>query len=643
MKSDYGKYLLACTLFCAISAGTVRAETVSTLGQQGMTDGLSLLDGGSPASFYMRVPADMALANAHIRLHLDVAAGLGQDSFLQVFIEGQPRMQVPIGDLSDANTDRIVNIPLTARDLESRYLAVRVTPVFTDRGGVHSSGVHGHGYVRILPDSGFVFDDADRGARSIRGFLTMLGPTVRVRLAGAIKTPQEFQAVLAVSTYLQAQGRRIDWVSGDGVSPAPADIIIGDNGNNEASATKSHGMRLVPAAAGMPTHLVVGTGGPQALLFSPWTDLLVGDSYADSSAPGRKGPPVGRVIPLSQLGATQDAVPLSSRASWSFTLPLDMMRQQAPSHIHLNMIVPPSVPGNPLLLHVFDNGELRNVAALPEHGGPVSVDLPLVETGHAAADSMRLDLLRQDSAGSQNTLTPSFAQILPSSTITTSPVSLPADTLDAIGRTFGPATPVYVPADALVHPDVWMATLAGLVNTLHLNPYNLVIHADASMPTDGQPFIWLRPNVPTGFSAPVAFDHGRLRIVESNGTVLLDAPPLPDIELAAILRNGASRGLWIKTAATDMLPIRPLGFDTVAGDVVFMDSHGQVTALDTRVAAAAAHETTPPIAYPDSQTWLDRVQNLRLWIIGAGLFALTLIFLAIIDKIKPRQSGQNDS
>ncbi|ARW15310.1 hypothetical protein [Komagataeibacter europaeus] len=636
MKSDYGKYLLASSLFCLLSATTLHAETVSTLAQQGMTDGISLLDGESPANFYMRVPADMALANAHIGLHLDVAPGLGQNSVLQVFINGLPRVQVPIGDLSDANTDRMVNIPLTVHDLESRYLAVRVNPVFTDKGTTH-----GRGYVHILPDSGFVFDDADRGARSIRGFLTMLGPTVRVQLPPAVTTGHDFQSILAVATYLQAQGRRIDWVAANSTPQTPVDIILGDNGNNGATGTNMHGMHLVPGKPGMPTHLVISLAGPQALLLSPWTDLLVANTYDDSSMPVHNGPPAGRVIPLSELGVTGDTMSLATRASWSFTLPLEKMRQQAPSHIHLNMVVPPSIPGNPLLLHVFDNGELRNIAALPEHGGPVSVDLPLAETNNATTDSVRLDLLRQDSTGGQNTLTPSYAQIMPSSTITISPVTAPADTLNVIGRTFGAATPVYLPADALSHPDAWMATLGGIINTLHLNPYNLVIHADASMPADGQSFIWLRSELPAGFTAPVAFDHGRLRIVESNGAVLLDAPPLPDIELAAILRNGNNRGLWIKPTA-DTPPIRPLGFDTAAGDLVFMDRHGQVTSLDTRV-IPVSHDAPPAIAYPDSQTWLDRVQNARLWILGSGLFALTLIFLAIIDKIKPRQSGKNDS
>lgn len=632
MTFDYRRCLYTVSLLGILYAGPAHARTISTLEQQGLINGLSFVDNESPSSFYMHMPADMALANARLTLHLDIAPMLGQNSVLQVFINNIPRTQIAIGELSDANTNRTITLPLTAGDLASRYLEIKALPFFSDK-----STTHAHGYVRILPDSGISFDDADLNIRSIRSFLSILGPTVQVRIPPHVRTGQEFGAILAVASYLQSQGRHIAWSTQDSAANAPADIVLeAQEPQTQAGATPQN-MRLVPAQAGVPAHLLVPMGVPQALIFAPWTDLLASTAYAQSSSPPRNTPPTAQLVALAEMGATANPVFFGTQASWLFALPPDKVHQLAPSHIHLNMVVPPAEGDNPLLLHVFDNGELRNIVALPQRGGPVSVDLPLFETGNAVTDNIRLDLLRQSGPTSQNTPTPSYAQLLPSSTITLSPITTPADTLNAITRTFSAAPPVYLPADALQHPDVWMATLSGIVNTLHLNPYNLPIHTDPSAPDTKQPFIWLRENPPAGFTAPISFEQGRLRIVQSNGAVLLDAPPLPDIELAAVLHNGPNRGLWIKPTAQTP-PVRPIGFDTVAGDLVLMDHTGQITALDTRVLPVV--NTAPPVSYPDSQTWLDRVQNARLWILGVGLFALTLIFLAIIDKIRPQRSGK---
>lgn len=644
--SNYYKPFLT-FLLCTIAINTAHAETISSLDQQGMSEGLSILDNSGPESFYLRVPADTALVNPRVKLHLNIAPGLMRESTLQVFINGQPRTQLSIGNLTDTNSDRDIVIPLSGHDLEGRYIAVRVAPTFINTTSPCMNDEANRGYIHILPDSGFVFDDADRTTRSIRSFLSLLNQTVRVKLPTDIKTAQEFQTVLAVSAYLQSQGRHVEWSKGSVVDDTPADIVI-DNRRGISSAStsadlttlKNSDLLLVPSSGDKPAQLIVSTNGPQALLLAPWSDLLTSTAYSNSSTPARNGAVPPRTISLSQFGVTAEAVPLAAHASWTLSLPPEVIRQKAPDSLHLNMVVPPSLPGNPLLLHVFDNGNLRNITALPEHGGPISVDLPLVETRNMTNDNLRLDLVRQNNTGNcQGTLARSYAQILPSSTITTTNVTT-ADTLDTIGRTFDSHTPVYLPPDALRSPTEWMTTLASVINELHLNPYDLTIHADNSTPSPGHTFLWLRPEAPTGFMAPIHFDRGRLRIVESDGTVLLDAPPLPDIELAAVLRHGKDRGLWIKPTGNSP-PVRPLGFDTASGDVVFMDKHGQIITLNTQVTAAALN-AQPAVTYPDNQSWLDRVQNMRLWILGGGLFALTIIVLSIIDKIKPRRSDKND-
>lgn len=621
--------LLATVLFLPV-LGAAHAETASTLAQQGLTDGLSIVDDAGSESFYLRVPSDVTLANPSVRLHLEVAPSLLRGSSVQVFINGVPRTQIPIGELAGTATERQVSLPLSPNDLKSRFIAVRVVPVFIGVAMPCITERANRGYLRILPDSGLLFDDAHTARQTVRAFLSLLGPSPRVRLPGGAVTPQEFRTILAVASYLRSQGRQPVWQND---ASMPADIVI----SRDRSA---RGLALMHDPAGG-TSLVVSTLAPQALLLGPWTDLLASDQFSSSTTPNQVDGPASRALTLAQFGVTAEAVPLDGRAAWTFSLPPETMRRRQPDGLHLNLVVPPSLPGNPLLLHVFDNGSLRNVVALPDLGGPVSVNLPLVEANGPISDSLRLVLVRQNDTGNcQGTLAHSWAQILPSSTVTTKGIA-PADTLDTIGRSFEARAPVYLPPDALREPAAWMPLLSGVVNDLRLNPYNLTIHADASVPAPGQTFLWLRPETPGGFSAPIRFDRGRIRIVESNGNILLDSPPLPTIEFATVLRRGGDRGLWIKSDV-DAAAIRPLGFDTAPGDLVLMDRNGQITSIDTRVFPAGT-DRAPAVSYPESQSWLDRVQNARLWVLGGGLFALTLIFLSILDKLRRHHPDGRDS
>ncbi|CAP57473.1 cellulose biosynthesis cyclic di-GMP-binding regulatory protein BcsB [Gluconacetobacter diazotrophicus] len=631
-------------VFCASAHGfssSSYAQTLtSSLYQQGLTDGVTVLNGTDAASFYIRVPADTPIAGARLRLHMAISPGLLKPSVLQVFVNGQPRDQLSIGDVDESAAERTVTIPLSARDLAAHYLAVRVSPVFVTSANPCENANVGRGYVHVLADSGVSFDTALDGLKSARGFLDMLGGTVRVWAPTPGRDAAQFQAMLAVATYLQAQGRDVTWVDGAGA----ADIYIGRDEDFTAlnlPPLKGGALRLLRGGPGVAPRLLLSASARNMLLLRPWTDLLAADSYAASTGlPGT----ARTIIPLGSLGVTDSPLPISSNAEWTLSLPVDAMRRQVSSSLHLNMIVPPSLPGNPLLLHVFQNGSLRAVKALPEAGGALTENVPLVESQAATAETLRVQVVRQTSLGEcAAPLAPSYVQLLPSSFLQARGITTPSGTLDGFGRTLPDQAAVYLSDDAFRMPARWMSVLAGLANGLGLNPYLLSLRTGAAVPEDGQSFIWLRDDVPAGFSSPVRFDRGRIRVAESNGRVILDAPPLPGIELAAIVRRGNQRGLWLKSGGDDA-PFRPLGFSAVAADLAFMDAQGQVSALDTRTADAAA--TGPDgaaVSYPDYQSWLDRLNSVRLWLFGAAWLVVTVVFLSIMRRLYARRSSKHDS
>lgn len=108
-------------VFCAsaygFSSSSYAQSLTSSLYQQGLTDGVTVLNGTDAASFYIRVPADTPIAGARLRLHMAISPGLLKPSVLQVFVNGQPRDQLSIGDVDESAAERTVTIPLSARDL----------------------------------------------------------------------------------------------------------------------------------------------------------------------------------------------------------------------------------------------------------------------------------------------------------------------------------------------------------------------------------------------------------------------------------------------------------------------------------------------------------------------------------------------
>lgn len=624
---------LGITSSVSIPFSAALAQIESNLAQQGMTDGITILNGTEASQFYFRVPADTLIKSAQLQLHMAIAPELLKPSSLQVFVNDQPRYQLSIGNTDKDTAERSIRIPLSPQDLATHYVSVRISPVFVLSDNVCMSERVDRGYVRILPDSNINYDIAEDTLKSVRGFLNILGHNIRIWTPAPQSNPKRLQAMLAISSYLQTQGREITWVNGSN----PADIYIGDDSDFAAlhlPPLKDQSLLLLHRTAGNSPQLMLSSDKKNMALLRPWTDLLASDSYTESVSHTRH---IQSVIPLRPLGVTDKPLPISNNAEWNIALPTEATNRKISSDLHLNLIIPPSLPDNPLLLHIFQNGSLRAIKPLPQKGGAVTENIPLIESETATAETLKIHIGRATSLG--HCLAPlvsSYVQILPSSYLRTKPLSTPPETLDSFGRTLPLSTDIYLPEEAVKYPERWMSMLAGVVNELSLNPYTLHIHTDKRIPNDGQSFIWLRPDMPEGFASPIHFDRGRVRLIESDNSVILDSPPLPGIEFATLLKRGNQRGLWVKSAG-DAAFFRPLGFGSIAANLTFMDSQGQVTSLNTE------NTLDESVSYPDYQTWLDKLSSLRLWLFGGAWLLVTAIFLYIMRHIYGRRASRHDS
>lgn len=629
MLSKHRTALFAFTILCGTSvlADPARSATLNTLYEQGMTDGISIASNHDAANFYVRLPTDTTLAKPQLQLVLNASENLIEGSGFSVFINGTPRYQGSLapkaGTAPDA--DRIYTIPLTSSDLSGKGLSVRVIPTFVSALAECIGDAGSQGFLTIRPQTGILYADASPSQESIRNFLAMLPHSVRVQIPAKLTGNDELRNIAAVATYLQQQGRVIEWVrsGNDMIAGAPAHITL------------QPGEKTVTLVGHGPNRsLEIGLAAPQALLQSPWSDLMTANTYGPSETDiSPKFHKKGEIISLESLGITADASPIASKAVWNFSLPAMASHQQAPTFLSLNLIAPPSLSDNPLLLEIFDNNRLVGIQSLPEQGGPASVSTHIAEAASGTSDNIRLEVVRQNSVGRcKGSLPDSYVQLLPSSEITMRPVK-PAETLSQIGRTL-PATPeVYLPADALEHPESWIASLSALATELQINPYNLRVRTDEAPGKSDAPFIWIRPEAPQGYAAPISFAKGRVRLTKSDGSVILDAPPLPDIEFASLLRKGEARGLWIKPATTSTPLTRPLGFTSAPGDAVLMDATGQITSIDSRVMEARDLDV-PSVGYPDGKDWMDTASQSRLWFIGAALFAGILALLSLLDRVR---------
>ncbi|MET0290332.1 MAG: cellulose biosynthesis cyclic di-GMP-binding regulatory protein BcsB [Pseudoxanthomonas sp.] len=609
----------------ATAAG--RTEISRSLSDLGYREGLQQSTQEGSLAFYLPVPQDVDVSNPRLELHYTSSAMLGPSASLQVALNGTPRQTVPLAGTLGESGPRTLVLSLDDEDLRRPYLEVRVKANFSSDDTKCTWQGTGQDFVTVLPQSRLAYGVPAAAPRSIRGFLSTLPHRVRIAIAAPAPGPDGLRAGWMLASSLQAQGHQVSFSS----LPEGGDIVIGPRAQlalNGVSLVDGQTMALTRASAGA-TQLAIAEPFQVDTLAEPWSRLLAGEAYSRSVA-GRAQPVNGDVVPLAQLGVDTTARRFSDAAEWTFNADA-LPAGRALSKLRLNLIVPPGEE-HALVLYVFQNNALRGLVTMPKRGGTQTVVVPLVETGPTTTGPVRVVLMRQTTTSLCHGPVPNaYAQLLPSSTLETRPNDAAVENIAAFAGSVGRGYSVHVPVAALAEPSTWVGVLAGLGKSLDLDPRTAVVQTTDQAPEANRPFVWLGAAPPAGFSAPIAFDRGRIQVKDSQGSNLLDTDALPDITTTSLLRNGTQRGLWLRKLG-EGVPVAAPDMKGSPGDLMFGDTRGVLTSLDTRQNDVMA------VDYPDYATWWDRVQQYKGWLFALGWVLLTVLVVVVIRKLRRSQA-----
>ena len=156
-------------------------------------------------------------------------------------------------------------------------------------------------------------------------------------------------------------------------------------------------------------------------------------------------------------------------------------------------------------------------------------------------------------------------------------------------------------------------------------------------PSGDLPFISFSPELPPGATPPVRFDAGRVRVTDTDGTVLLDASGFERTVVAQVVEGGGQPGLWLHFDSGTQFPApRTIRLDQ--GDVAFIDTAG------VSLSYSSVRDSLVSIDYPDAVAWTSVLSRFRGVIFGAIWLAATVLFvLAMARIIRRRRSAAKEA
>ncbi|QJD59471.1 cellulose biosynthesis cyclic di-GMP-binding regulatory protein BcsB [Pseudomonas sp. gcc21] len=609
-----------------------------TLGSLGHYQGLQQITAEGSVAFYMPMPLDAQVSDPRLELHYSPAAWLGPDASLQVLLNGTPRENIGVADISEDATSastgngkmaqtRMLSIPLQEEDLRLPYLQVRVrarSSVPMDRC---TSPRAQQTYLTIEPDTAVAYQLDQGPAPSVRGYISTLPHQVRIAISQPAPDPEALRAAWLLTHELQERGHDVEHTGLE----AGADIAIASRRELAQIGVRlaaGHNIDVVAPDPQRPTSRLLAVTEPFFIdaLADPWGALLTSSGYPESiSSPAPTAS--SDSVQLTQLGVDGNARPFADRAEWAIDINA-LPAGRLPTALNLNLVVPPSSAEQPLTLYVMQDNMLRAVQQLSADGGPQSVRIGLNEVKPSASEPIRVLLIRP---GADCTAAPpsGYAQLLTSSAVETRPAGGQSQSVAAFGYELADRYFVHLPPDALGRPHEWISVLASLGRSLALDPRMAEFVSTSMAPSGNRPFIWLGSQPPEGFDSSIAVDQGRVRIRDNQDRILLDSGELPGTSFTSLLRSGAQRGIWLR-ALDDGLPKVPPGLEQSTGDLVFGDERGVLVSLDTRDYALMKVE------YPDYSTWWERVARYRGWLFVIGWVVLTLVAIVVSRRIRKK-------
>ncbi|MBB3995530.1 hypothetical protein GGR95_003186 [Sulfitobacter undariae] len=277
---------------------------------------------------------------------------------------------------------------------------------------------------------------------------------------------------------------------------------------------------------------------------------------------------------------------------------------------------------------VYLNDTLLGARSL-DSGMPERVKFAVPE-GLLSRDNLLRVLFQRQALGGQCRIKPQGygAQVLLGSKLNLQDASDDAEHFYQLRQAFGGGAQIFVDPDVgLPHAELmpWLGSVAGTMvpDRAPIIPRNALNEIENSIP-----FIAVSKTNPGDTDPLIKVDGGRIEVRDRSGNIMFDGEALERLGIVQIVTRNGVKGLWLRPGtgpAPDVSIDTPFVLDR--GDLALIAQQGVVVATST------SGKPLIDVVYPDRTNMMQILDRYRPWIVGGLWLALTLIVLAVFQKI----------
>lgn len=601
-------------------AGLVRRTSLQDLGYR---EGLSFRQLSGGATIYFPVPDDAPIGSARLILDLRQGATTDTERYLQVSVGSRVIAARALNGVQDSVT---LEVPIDPDDVEGGFLPV----------GLTYSGAHSE---RVCVDE-----------RASGDFLTVgTGSTLELTLdPDAITSPELFAGLRPPQIRVRVPDE--DSLAGLAAAARAAALFGAEEGRvrfgpteetSEGDAWTTGTIALDISATGPASTLSVAAEDGRPVLTAAGTDPQVGLYQLSTLWAGLAGVAEVATQGIGTGTRDTDGIALSSldadlgergvTASETVQVPFqssDLPTGTSVSSVDLVLAAALDPEGRGATAVVFLNDTLLGSRPLAS-GEPERMTFAVPDGLVARDNLLRIAIQRQPTGGECRFLPQSYpAQVLPGSRLVLAPSDDPVDEFFELRQGLSDGAQLVVdPETGLAQSDV-LPWLAGVVGTLVPDRAEIVPRASLSAIEAGTPFIAVSATNPGDGEALIRMDQGRVEIRDNEGNLMFDGEALSRLGIVQIVSRGGTPGLWLRPGdgpAPVLSASSPLVLDR--GNLALLDETGLLVATST------TRSTLVDVVYPDQPSLMQILDKYRPWIVGGLWIILTLVVLAVFQRI----------
>ncbi len=487
-------------------------------------------------------------------------------------------------------------------------------------------------HAEIDPGSNFSYTLPIAAVSTVQTTLAILPDTLTMSVPARPLDPFELWSAYTAASELERQGHAIRFAQ----LPQPGDITIGrrdeiaaadgatappDSGNVSIFRYTQAGTQRVGIAITNDT-----SAAGAMILGSSWIPL--GNASALSVRQANASPRADEIDPtFADLHMPDLQRYLGIETTWRLGLDVrDLPPGRVPRHLDLRVATAPNTNARAMIVFVFWNGTLVRAADVATDGLPQSLAVDIPSDLVTTRNELRVTMQRHIQSGGCAQADSAFpAQILPSSRIVTGAASTTLEAFDGVAARLSGASTLYLPDDALDHPDHYLPMLVGIGRAFWIGPRSprpVFYGKTVATPPTGA-FVLVGSPANAAIESPIAVRAGRLTIhrKETHDTIL-DIADMSTWSVAQVAKWNGQVGIQLLPAAgAGSLPPNPESY----GSSDLLLAHGDSTLFPLRTGGLRG----PLVINEGPSLWTRLRGDWMLW----ALFVVVLILVPVVYGI----------